>query len=123
MRAKAAIFSAAFLLLRNVGVSWRDIEKFHVAGGFGHSLNIRKAIVLGMFPDIGADRFEYLGNTSLQGACLALLSSDQRRALDEIAKSMTYIDLSSESNYMNEYTALFLPHTDAKLFPSVGLIS
>ncbi len=120
MRAKAAIFSAALLLLKNVGVSWRDIEKVHVAGGFGHSLNIRKAIVLGTFPDIAPDRFEYLGNTSLQGACLALLSADQRRKLDEIAKSLTYIDLSSEPNYMNEYTAaLFLPHTDATLFPTV----
>ena len=77
-----------------------------------------------MFPDIAPDRFEYLGNTSLQGACLALLSANQRCALDEIAKSMTYIDLSSEPNYMNEYTAaLFLPHTDAKLFPSVSLPS
>ncbi|MBU1692769.1 MAG: DUF4445 domain-containing protein [Verrucomicrobia bacterium] len=120
MRAKAAIFSAAFLLLKNVGVSWRDIHKFHVAGGFGHSLNIRKAIVLGMFPDIAPDRFEYLGNTSLQGAYLALVSGDQRWKLGEIARSMTYIDLSAEPDYMNEYTAaLFLPHTDAKLFPSV----
>ncbi len=121
MRAKAAIYSASSLLLRNVGLSGRDIEKIHVAGGFGRSLNIRNAVTLGMFPDLPPDRFEYLGNTSLMGAYLALLSSDHRKTLNDIAASMTYIDLSSEPNYMHEYTAaLFLPHTDETLFPSVS---
>ena len=33
---------------------------------------------------------------------------------------MTYIELNTEPRYMNEYTgALFLPHTDMNLFPSV----
>jgi uncharacterized 2Fe-2S/4Fe-4S cluster protein (DUF4445 family) len=120
MRAKAAIFSACSLLLKNVGLSFADIDKVYIAGGFGRGLNIEKAITIGLFPDIEPARFAYLGNTSLLGAHLALLSADHRRALGEIAGSMTYVDLSSEPSYMDEYTAaLFLPHTDATLFPSV----
>jgi len=120
MRAKAAIFSACSLLMKNVGLSFAEIEKVYIAGGFGNYLNIEKAITIGLFPDIEPTRFEYLGNTSLLGAYLALLSCDHRKKLMQIARSMTYVDLSSEPDYMNEYTgALFLPHTDETLFPTV----
>jgi uncharacterized 2Fe-2S/4Fe-4S cluster protein (DUF4445 family) len=120
MRAKGAIFSACSLLLKKVGLSYTDIERVYVAGAFGRYLNIEKAIAIGLFPDIEPDRFHYLGNTSLLGAYLSLLSSNHRQRLTQIARSMTYVDLSSEPNYMNEYTgALFFPHTDENLFPNV----
>ena len=122
MRAKAAIFSACSLLLKKVGLSFNDIKRVYVAGGFGCCLNFANAVTIGLFPDIGGDRFEYLGNTSLMGAHLALISGEHREHLMRIAKSMTYIDLSSEPDYMDEYTAaLFLPHTDKNLFPTVKL--
>ena len=120
MRAKAAIYSACALLLKNVGLVVNDIVKFYVAGGFGSHLNFKHAITIGMFPDIDLGKFDYLGNTSLMGAQLALLSEKYREELSEIAKGVTYIDLSSEPHYMDMYTAaLFLPHTDIDLFPAV----
>ncbi len=120
MRAKAAIFSACTLLTKNIGISIDDIDRIYVAGGFGSRLNFDKAITIGLFPDMGTDKCEYLGNTSLQGAYLALLSAQHRTDLSQIANNLTYIDLSTESDYMNQYTgALFLPHTDVNLFPSV----
>jgi uncharacterized 2Fe-2S/4Fe-4S cluster protein (DUF4445 family) len=40
--------------------------------------------------------------------------------VNEIADRMTYIELNTEPSYMNEYTgALFFPHTEMDLFPSV----
>jgi uncharacterized 2Fe-2S/4Fe-4S cluster protein (DUF4445 family) len=120
MRAKAAIYSACMLLVQNVGLAQSDIEKVFVAGGFGSHLDFANAIAIGLFPDIGTEKYEYLGNTSLSGAHLALISKKQRHDLHRIAKGMTYIDLSSEPRYMDMYTAaLFLPHTDASLFPSL----
>ena len=123
MRAKAAIYSACALLLKNVGLADKDIGKVYVAGGFGNHLNFEHAITIGMLPDIDLGKFEYLGNTSLQGARLALLSLEYRKELSKIAKGVTYIDLSSEPHYMDMYTAaLFLPHTDIDLFPTVKTI-
>lgn len=119
IRAKAAIFSACSLLLKNVGLNFKDIEKIYAAGGFGQHLDFRNAVTIGLFPDIDLEKFQYLGNTSLKGAELALLYSEYREKLAQTAKAMTYIDLSSESGYMDEYTAaLFLPHTDENLFPN-----
>ncbi len=113
LRAKAAIFSAMRLLLKNLGLTFKDIARIDIAGGFGCRLNIQKAVSIGLFPNLARRKFHYLGNTSLNGATLALMSQKHHEKMQSIARSMTYIDLSSEPDYMDEYTgALFLPHTD-----------
>ena len=39
--------------------------------------------------------------------------------MEELAQSMTYVELSSTPGYMDEFmAACFLPHTNAELFPS-----
>lgn len=120
MRAKAAIFSAASLMLKQVGFSFGDVSVFHVAGGFGKHLDLGHAIAIGLLPDIPRERFRYLGNASLAGTRLALLSKEHRNLQEELASRMTYLDLSASPGYMDQYTAaLFLPHTELHLFPSV----
>ncbi len=120
IRTKGAVFSACALLLKNVGLSWDEIEAFYVAGGFGRNLNIENSVRIGLLPDLDRGRFHYLGNSSLQGAYLVLLSDRNKRLVEDLALNMTYIELNTEPGYMNEYTgSLFLPHTDMRLFPSV----
>ena len=117
---KAAIFSAARSLVRNIGLEFTDLERIYIAGGFGNFINMESAIALGMFPDVDKDRFVYLGNSSLAGARAALISEDFRRRIDETFARMTYLDLSSDPVFYDEYTsAQFIPHTDSSLFPSV----
>ena len=51
---------------------------------------------------------------------MALLSGKARKAMEEIAKRMTYLDLSAGNTFMEEFvSALFIPHTDLTLFPNV----
>ena len=117
---KGATFSACSLLLKNVGITFENIEAFYIAGGFGRYLSIKNAIRIGLLPDIHRSKFHYLGNSSLLGAFLILLSERNREIVNEMSKKMTYIELNTEPSYMNEYTgSLFLPHTDMDLFPSV----
>ncbi len=123
IRTKGAVFSACSLLLKNVGLSFDRIDSFYIAGGFGQHLNVENAIRIGLLPDLERDRYHYLGNSSLLGAYLILLSAKNKALAEEIAQKMTYIELNTEPNYMNEFTgALFLPHTDIKLFPSVKTV-
>lgn len=125
LRAKAAIYAGVTLLLKEVGFELDVIERVYIAGGFGNYLNVDKAIILGMLPDLPKERFIFLGNTSITGAYLCLLSEDLRKEAEDIASRMTYMELSVSRGFMDEYiSALFLPHTDMNLFPSVkGLIS
>ena len=105
-----------------MGKSLGDIKKIYIAGGFGNYLNIENAVFIGLLPDADRSRYEFIGNSSLAGARMSLLSHDALMKAHEIYKNITYIDLSSEPHYMDEYMAsLFFPHTDLERFPSVRL--
>jgi uncharacterized 2Fe-2S/4Fe-4S cluster protein (DUF4445 family) len=125
IRAKAAIYAGVSLLLKEMGLGLDAVERVYIAGGFGNYLNVERAVILGMLPDIPRDKFMFLGNTSITGAYLCLLSENLRREAEEIASKMTYMELSVSRGFMDEYlSALFLPHTDIGLFPTVaGLMS
>lgn len=123
IRTKGAVFSACSLLLKNAGLRFDNIEAFYISGAFGQHLNIENSIRIGLLPDLARNKFHYIGNSSLLGACLILLSDRNRDMVNEISKSMTYIELNTEPSYMTEYTgALFLPHTEMENFPSVKKI-
>ena len=120
LRAKAAIYAGISLMIKEVGFTLDKVERVYIAGGFGNYLNVDKAIILGMLPDLPKEKFKFLGNTSITGAYLCLLSEKLRKEAEEIAKKMTYIELSTSRSFMDEYmSALFLPHTDIGLFPTV----
>lgn len=112
IRSKAAVYAGAKVLLDKVGFDFDAVEKVYVAGGFGNYLNIEKAIEIGLLPDLPRDRFEYIGNSSLAGARLCLLSREAFEEALDIASKMTYIELSVDNAFYEQFVAeLFLPHT------------
>lgn len=120
IRAKAALFAGVSVLLREVGLSLEIVERVYIAGGFGNYLNVDKAIMIGMLPDLPKEKFSFIGNTSIAGSYLCLLSQKMRHEADAIARKMTYVELSVSRGFMDEYmSALFLPHTNMDLFPTV----
>ena len=117
IRTKAAIYSACDCILSNAGLDFSKVKKVLIAGGFGRFIDVADAIRIGLFPDIALSNFVYLGNTSLAGATLALLSNKYREELRALPGRMTYVELSNDPRYMDAYVAaLFLPHTDLKRF-------
>lgn len=120
IRAKGAIFSAVRTMLKSLDFDISMIEQVYVAGGIGSGINMQNAINIGMFPDIPIEYYHYIGNSSLSGAYAMLLSTKAERKVYELAQNMTYLELSTEPGYMDEFVACcFLPHTDSSLFPSV----
>ena len=120
IRAKGAVFAGIRTMLRMVDLPVEAIERVIVAGGFGRYINIRDAIAIGLFPDLPVERYSYIGNSSLKGARLALLSRRVRDGVEELARKVTYLELSVGNTFMDEFvSALFLPHTDLNLFPSL----
>jgi uncharacterized 2Fe-2S/4Fe-4S cluster protein (DUF4445 family) len=73
-----------------------------------------------MLPDLPVEKFVFLGNTSIIGAYYALLCDRLRHEAEDIARKMTYVELSVSRNFMDEYmSALFLPHTNIDAFPTI----
>jgi uncharacterized 2Fe-2S/4Fe-4S cluster protein (DUF4445 family) len=123
LRAKAAIYAGFSVLAHSVGVSLADVEQVLIGGAFGQYINVEKAVQIGLLPDMPWERFHFLGNTSVRGAYMALLSRDARQRIADAARKMTYLELSADNTFYNEFTsALFLPHTDITKFPSVAEI-
>ena len=120
IRAKGAIFSAICTLLNSLEMDVSCVEHLYVAGGIGSGIDMRNSVRIGMFPDLELDRFSYIGNSSLAGAYAMVMSDAAREKVDELAQSMTYVELSTTPGYMDEFmAACFLPHTNAQLFPSL----
>jgi uncharacterized 2Fe-2S/4Fe-4S cluster protein (DUF4445 family) len=121
LRAKAAIFAGYSVLANSVGIPLESVKQVLIGGAFGQYINVEKAIEIGLLPDMEWSTFHFLGNTSVLGAYYALLSRDSRKEIEEIAKRMTYIELSADNTFYDAFTsALFLPHTDLALFPNVA---
>jgi uncharacterized 2Fe-2S/4Fe-4S cluster protein (DUF4445 family) len=120
VRAKAAIYAGFEVLCTSVGVDLADVEQIFIGGAFGQYLNVEKAIRIGLLPDQPVEKFHFLGNTSALGAFATLLCVNIRHEVIDVAAKMTYLELSADNTFMDEYTsALFLPHTDLTGFPSV----
>ncbi|MCK5099488.1 MAG: DUF4445 domain-containing protein, partial [Desulfobacteraceae bacterium] len=86
----------------------------------GSFINPESAIAIGMLPDIKRDKFEVLGNSSLGGATKLLTDRAAFDEADNIRKSITYIELNVNAEFMNMFSgAKFYPHTDKSRFPSV----
>jgi uncharacterized 2Fe-2S/4Fe-4S cluster protein (DUF4445 family) len=121
LRAKAAIYAGFTVLADGVGFSMEMIERVLIGGSFGKYINVEKAVQIGLLPDMPWENFDFLGNTSVKGAYLALIDHNLRQKVTEIAAKMTYVELSADNKFYDAFmSALFLPHTDMSLFPSVA---
>jgi len=120
IRAKGAMYAGYVTLLNEVGLTMNDLEEVIIAGAFGNYINIEKSIFIGLLPDLPLTKFKFIGNGSLLGAHLICFSNNLRTEVKEIFNKITNIELSENIHFMNNYiAALFLPHTDKRLFPGV----
>ncbi|MCK5835817.1 MAG: DUF4445 domain-containing protein [Desulfobacula sp.] len=119
---KAAMYTILEVIVKNIsGLEFEDLDVFYVAGTFGSVIKPVSAISIGMLPDLDHSRFKVLGNSSLGGATLLLRDPAAFERVMEIQKSITYIELNVNQEFMNMFSgAKFYPHTDRSRFPSVA---
>lgn len=120
IRAKAAIYAGAHILMQRLNLDFDKLDHLLIAGGFGAYIDRESARILGLIPDIPLNKVQFIGNTSIIGTKMALLSHQALKEANEISQSVTYYDLINYPNYFDEFTrAKFLPHTDLDKFPTV----
>jgi uncharacterized 2Fe-2S/4Fe-4S cluster protein (DUF4445 family) len=120
IRSKAAMFTILETITIAVGMELQDLCKFYVAGTFGSFIDPRSGITIGMLPDLPLESYQPLGNSSLNGAALALTSGESFAEIDRIRDRITYLELNVNQDFMNRFSAAkFIPHTNSALFPSV----
>jgi len=120
IKAKAALYTILETITASVGMAPQDIKIFYIAGTFGSFINPGSAVSIGMLPDISAESYKTLGNSSLGGATMVLNCCDCIDEIDAIRNRITYLELNVNQEFMNRLSAAeFIPHTDTRLFRSV----
>lgn len=120
IRAKGAMYAGYQTLLESVGMEFGDLERVILAGNFGSYIDLERAVQIGLLPDIARERFFYLGNGSLLGCRISLSDKARFRERMRVSELITNLELAENTRFMDHYmAALFLPHTDLGLFPSV----
>ncbi|MBN2418331.1 MAG: ATP-binding protein, partial [Deltaproteobacteria bacterium] len=120
IRSKAAMYTILNTITNMANINIREIDRFYIAGTFGAYIDPVSAISLGMIPDLPQEKYVSVGNTSIEGVTMALLSSENLKEIYKIRDMVTYIELNVNQEFMNNFSAAkFIPHTDRSLFPSV----
>jgi uncharacterized 2Fe-2S/4Fe-4S cluster protein (DUF4445 family) len=101
--AVAAIRSGVTLMLREFGLKIVDLDRVLVAGAFGNSLDIGNAVSLGLLPDIPVEKIAFIGNASLAGARLLLVSRPARTAAETLAANIAHVSLATRPDFQDEF--------------------
>ncbi|MBI2433615.1 MAG: DUF4445 domain-containing protein, partial [Candidatus Hydrogenedentes bacterium] len=104
--ATAAIRSGIVTLVQRTGLALEEVEHVMVAGAFGNFIRCENAQRIGLLPsEIPADRFEFVGNTSLAGACMAAWDLEQRHRAERLARSAEHTDLSLDPEFQEVFVS------------------
>ncbi len=106
--AKAAICAGVEVLLRKSNISYEQIKKVYVAGGFGTGLDMEKALGIGLLPIGLRGKLTPVGNSALEGAARCLTHSKESSDMQpqEIASLSHEINLADTP----EFQELYLKH-------------
>jgi uncharacterized 2Fe-2S/4Fe-4S cluster protein (DUF4445 family) len=122
LKSKAAMYTILTVIIGKVGLRFEDLKRFYVTGTFGNYIDPSMAIKIGMLPDLPLETYEGLGDTVGCGAAMALRDRTVLHDIERICNQITYVELNVNVELMNEFLgALFIPHTDLRLFPSVAI--
>ena len=94
--AKSAVCSAIQALLKVQGISYEQIDKMYISGGFSAKINTLNAAKTGLFPTELLDRCESVGNSSLLGT---VKFACEKNDLSVYLKNARYVDLAADKYF------------------------
>jgi len=118
--AKSAMYSGVSILMEQMGITTKDIDRVLIAGAFGSYIDVENAMTIGLFPEVPLDKIKSVGNAAGTGARLSLVSREKRDEEREILKKLRYVELATHDTFQNQFVdAMNLPHKDLSLFKNV----
>lgn len=99
--AKAAMHAGCKVLMSRLNISY--INRLVIAGAFGMHIDKENALAIGLFPWCDPENIILAGNAAGHGAYLALLDREKRKEAENIAKTITHIELAMEKSFQREF--------------------
>jgi len=100
-QAKGANVAGLQVIFQDYGIRFDEIDVFYLAGGFGRHLNVESSKRIGLIPNVDAAKILQVGNASIEGACVALLSRTKRAELENLVKNVQHCRLEAHENFFN----------------------
>lgn len=100
-QAKSANYSGQYIALRKYGVPIERISKMYLAGGFANYIDAANAVSIGFVANMPIERIVKVGNASLEGATIMLLSGKLRRRMERMARGVEHIELETTPDFFD----------------------
>lgn len=119
-QAKGANVAGLQVIFHDYGIGFDEVDVFYLAGGFGRHLNVDSSKRIGLIPNLNGSKIVQVGNASIEGACLALLSQTKRLELESLVKKAVHCRLEAHPNFFDFFVegCQFNPVESARGLPS-----
>ena len=98
-QAKAANYCGQAIVLREYGLPIDQFEKLYLAGGFANYVDESNAIDVGFIANMPLDKVEKVGNASLEGAVIMLLSTIKREEIEKLTSTVEHVELETAPDF------------------------
>lgn len=100
-QAKSANYSGQYIALRKYGVPVERVSKMYLAGGFANYIDAANAVSIGFVANMPIERIVKVGNASLEGATIMLLSGELRHRMERMARGIEHIELETTPDFFD----------------------
>ena len=100
-QAKAANYCGQAIVLREFGLPLDQFEKLYLAGGFANYVDESNAIDIGFVANIPIEKVEKVGNASLEGAAIMLLSTAKRAEIEKLTATIEHVELETAPDFFD----------------------
>ena len=110
-QAKSANYSGQYIVLRKYGAPLEQINRLYLAGAFANHVNVDNAVQIGFIADFPPERVSKVGNASLEGATLMLISRKMRQTAEELVRRVEHVELEATPDFFDIFVegCLFNP--------------
>ena len=106
--AKAAIAAGIEVLIKELGISFAQVDRLYLAGGFGNYIDCNSAVAIGLLPAELSGRVIPVGNAAGVGARFMLMDRTAILRAEELRERMEYIELSAHKDFQELFVEKML---------------
>ncbi len=99
----AAIKTGIRMMLKANHLAERDLHGIYIAGAFGNYLNIKNSMAIGLLPRVEERKLAFIGNSSLAGARLLLISAPERERIESLTQKVEYVSLAANHKFQEHF--------------------
>ena len=101
--AKGAIAAGITVLLDEIGIEMKAIEEIMIAGEFGYHMNPCSILKIGLIPSSYDGKITFVGNSSLEGARLALTNTSILKKIVDLKEKIKIVELSMRDDFQQYF--------------------